>query len=84
MKDLLENLKKRLADEETVRYLKFMVIPLVVIILIIVIVAADRPKERKKGRLKTPDPAHTTSFFGNRTGCGSESNYGRFGKWSGQ
>ena len=24
-------------------------------------------KERKKGRLKTPDPAHTTSFFGNRT-----------------
>ena len=44
MKDLLENLKKRLADEETVRYLKFMVIPLVVIILIIVIVAADRPQ----------------------------------------
>lgn len=42
MKDLLENLKKRLADEETIRYLKFMVIPLVVIILIIVIVVADR------------------------------------------
>ena len=44
MKDLLENLKKRLADEETIRYLKFMVIPLVVIILIIVIVVADRPQ----------------------------------------
>lgn len=44
MKDLLENLKKRLADEETIRYLKFMVIPLIVIILIIVIAAADRPQ----------------------------------------
>lgn len=44
MKDLLENLKKRLADEETIRYLKFMVIPLVVIILIIIIVVADRPQ----------------------------------------
>lgn len=44
MKDLLENFKKRLADEETIRYLKFMVIPLVVIILIIIIVVADRPQ----------------------------------------
>lgn len=44
MKDLLENLKKRLADEETIRYLKFMVFPLVVIILIIAIVVADRPQ----------------------------------------
>lgn len=45
MKDLLENVKRRLAEEETTRYLKFMAIPLIAVVLIIVIVAADKPQE---------------------------------------
>lgn len=45
MKDLLENVKRRLAEEETARYLKFMAIPLIAVVLIIVIVAADKPQE---------------------------------------
>lgn len=41
MKDLLKKLKERLADEETVRYLKFMTIPFVVVVLVFAVVVSD-------------------------------------------
>lgn len=43
MKDLLERIKKRLAEEETIRCLKFLAIPFLAVILIAIIMAADRP-----------------------------------------
>lgn len=48
MRDLFKKLKKRLADEEAVRYLKFIAIPLTVVILVFAVVAADRPEKSRE------------------------------------
>lgn len=61
MKDLLEYLKKRLAEEETIRCLKFLALPFLAVILIIVIVAADRPQ---KGQEAESAPAVMSSETG--------------------
>lgn len=55
MKDLLKKLKKRLADEEAIRYLKFMAIPLVVVVLVFVVVVADG-----SDKVKEAEPSDVT------------------------